>query len=360
MPEGRPRILIVRPSALGDVARTTPVLVSLRRAYPDAHIDWLINEPFADAVRHHPDLNGVVCFPRRRLSYFGLSPRATIEGLRFARTLRRNHYDLVIDCQGLFRSGLFAWLTRAPQRVGFADARELGHFAYTQRVFVPAHAVHTVDRTLHLVADMGHKIVADMKLYVGEQDRAWLEQFIAENKLTDRGYACIAPTARWGCKRWPIERYTSLARKLLTERVAGDHLIVLAAPDERDATRALLENLRQMRRKDDVSVADRALAPTTTVGQMMALLSRCNLLVANDSAALHLAVGFDRRIVAIFGPTDPAAVGPYRRESSVIQPPQIDPQELADYRSQLDDDSIIRRIELDAVWQKVLQAMARD
>ena len=87
---------------------------------------------------------------------------------------------------------------------------------------------------------------------------------------------------------------------------------------------------------------------------MMALLSETRSLVCNDSAPLHIAVGFDRPVVALFGPTDPALVGPYRREASVLRPPDAD-RFKSNYRRHLDDPTLISKISVDQVWQMLQQ-----
>src|SRR5688572_5807040 len=99
------RVLIVRPSALGDVARTVPALVAIRRSLPEARIDWLVQDTFADAIRHHPALTSVVEFPRDRFAKVARSPRAARDFREWSRVLRGGEYDLAIDLQGLFRSG---------------------------------------------------------------------------------------------------------------------------------------------------------------------------------------------------------------------------------------------------------------
>ena len=119
------RILLIRPSALGDVCRTVPVLVSLKRAFPGAEVDWLVQDSFAAAVAHHPDLNGVVPFPRAALARWFSRPAVFRRAVEFLVDLGRRRYDMVIDCQGLLRSGLFTLATRAPVRVGYANAEEL-------------------------------------------------------------------------------------------------------------------------------------------------------------------------------------------------------------------------------------------
>lgn len=345
--EARLRVLLVRPSALGDVSRTVPVLASIRRAHPEAQIDWLVARAFADVVRHHPMLNGVITFDRKKLAKFGTSRKATAEGLRLRRELRAAKYDVVYDLQGLFRSGMFTWLTGARRRVGFADARELGWLGCNVRYAVDA--VHTVDRMLALVEADGVEPVRDMRLYVGEDDAAWAQRWLSDRGIGESGYACIAPTARWGSKCWPLERYAEIARRLLESGIAGEHLVVLAAPEERTTVEQLAADLPEALRA-------RVHVPTTTVGQLMALLAQTRLLVCNDSAALHIAVGFDRPVVAIFGPTDPATVGPYQRDEAVVRPAEA-AQMRGNYRDHLHDATLISGVSVEAVWDKVVAQM---
>ncbi|MFG0285385.1 MAG: glycosyltransferase family 9 protein, partial [Phycisphaerales bacterium JB039] len=149
MPEPE-RILLIRPSALGDVARSVPVLATLRTAYPGARIDWLVQDAFADVVRGLPALTGVVPFPRNRFR----GPLAVPRLLRWLPVLRPARYTLAIDAQGLARSGAMALATGAHRRLGHADAREGAWLAYTNRVR-PGPAIHTVDRMLTLTGALG-------------------------------------------------------------------------------------------------------------------------------------------------------------------------------------------------------------
>lgn len=350
-PEGG--VLIVRPSALGDVSRTVPVLATLRSAWPKARIEWLVAEAFADVVRHHPMLDGVVTFPRARLAGFGWRLSATREGLALANRLRRGGYEVVYDFQGLFRSGLLTWLTRAPRRVGLAQAREWGWLGYNVRHHVNG-CTHTVDVMLGLLEAEGFTPERDMRLYVGEQDLAWLARFRQESGIGDAAYACVAPTARWGCKCWPLERYAQIAQRLLESELAGSHVVVLASPSEQAQVTPLLRML-------PAAMRQRVHLPHTSVGQLMAILSQAQLLVCNDSAALHIAVGLDRPVVAIFGPTDPARVGPYRRLDAVVHPPQAARDSFNfNYRRHLHDPTLISQVSVEAVWQKVQEQLQAD
>jgi len=347
---GQLRVLIVRPSALGDVSRTVPALVSLRRAMPRAHIDWLVNDSFADVVRHHRALDGVIRFPRGRFSGFYRDGRVAAEVLAWARKLRASRYDIVFDLQGLLRSGLFTWLTRAPERIGFADARELGWLGYNRRHRV-ALGLHTVDRMLSLIEAQGYPPHRDMHLYLGSQENQWLEDWLKTHGVLAGSYACIAPTARWLCKCWPMDRYAQIATRLLQSGIAGDRLVILSSPQERGQVQPLLDALGQQH--------NRVLFPQTSVGQMMAILSRASILVCNDSAPLHIAVGFNRPIVSIFGPTDPAIVGPYGRPDAVVRSPAGTGITKLNYRNNPNDQSIISQVPTEMVWDKVLEQLSQ-
>lgn len=341
------KILIVRPTALGDVARTVPALVSLRHAFPDARIDWLVSDVFVDVIRHHPALSGVVAFPRRRFGRIFRDPSVVGEFWSWARGLRRAGYEWVLDFQGLLRSGVFTWITGARKRIGFANAREGAWLAYNRRHFVDPR-LHAVDRVLRLLESQGVPSIADLSLYVGPDDQSWADEWLAKN-VGPSGFTCLAPTAQWKSKCWPIDRYTEIARRFLSTRVAGDHVIVLAGPNETEQIRPMLDALNQ---------PSQVHHPVTTVGQMMAILNRARLLVCNDSAPLHIAVGLGRPIVALFGPTDPRLVGPYQHEGSVIQPPPTARNGLpSHYRRLRDNQDLIAQISEDQVWDKIVEQL---
>jgi len=339
------RILLVRPSALGDVARTVPALVSLKRAFPAAAIDWLVQDSFADVVRHHPALHEAIEFPRKRFAPFGRSAKVTGAVLSYLRELGRRGYDRVYDLQGLSRSGWLTWATRAKRRVGPADARELAWLAYNRRIKVPIERVHTVDRMLAVIEGDGVEAVCDMQLHVGGDDRAWARRCMAEHGLEPGRFAVIAPVARWLSKTWPAERFEAVAQRL------GEHgveaCVIVGAESERPHVGPLLEAGAAPRRIDRIGA--------TTVGQLMAIIEPAALLLGNDSAALHIAIGLGVRAVGLYGPTDPAKVGPYRYDIGVVA---ADHAGATHYRAARDDQSVIARITVEQVAEAIGRVMA--
>src|SRR5579859_247973 len=127
------RILIIKPSSLGDVVHALPTVNRIRQRYPDARITWLINDTLAPLLDRCPIIDEIIEFPRAEFT----NPTHAVRFLGFVRQLRARQFDLVIDLQGLFRSGLMTWATRAPRRIGRSDAREGARFAYTEIVTVP-------------------------------------------------------------------------------------------------------------------------------------------------------------------------------------------------------------------------------
>src|SRR5829696_1755850 len=149
------RILILKPSAIGDVVHALPVLNLLRKTYPTAHIAWLVTPACAGLLDGHPQLNEVLRFDRKGYGQ-GYKSVAALKGLfAFVRSLREQKFDLVLDLQGLFRSGYLAWQTRAPHRVGFRSAREGAPLFYTHRVDVGTAEQHAIERYLTLAEAVG-------------------------------------------------------------------------------------------------------------------------------------------------------------------------------------------------------------
>lgn len=339
-------ILLIRPSALGDVCRTVPVLVSLRQAYPDARIDWLIRDSFADAIRSHPALTGVIPMKRREFSD-QLKRLQFSDFRRWMADLSSNRYDIALDCQGLFRSGFFAWASGAPRRIGLANAREFGWFWLNERYHV-TWDYHAVDRMLELTRLAGIEPVRDMRLYTSPQNRAYVT---ADPELSGKSFALIAPTTSRTGKQWPADRFAAVVSWLLAESRV-EKVVIVGAPSERPGVQHLLEHART-----DHRILDRVGA--TTIGQLMALVEASAFVLGNDSAALHMAVGFDRPAVGLYGPTQIHEDGPYdghhpAHPVKVIQ--HLDPAERISPKDDQRAAALMQRITVEEV-QSALAAL---
>jgi len=295
------RILIVKPSAIGDVVHALPVLNLLRRRWPAARISWLLTPVCAGLLEGHALLDEVIRFDRRLLGRFWRSPSAAIRLRAFARDLRRRQFDLVVDLQGLFRSGWITWQTAAPVRVGFANARELSWVFYTHRVSVPAGQQHAVDRYLRVARFIGcADAPVEFPLGTDPQQRDSIAAMLPGEHAR---YAVLLPGSNWRTKQWPSERFAALVQPL--RQRLGLTSVVAGGPDAAPLAARIPGAINLVGR--------------TTLPQLVALLDRAALVIANDSGPMHVAAALGRPLVCVYGPTSPVRTGPYNRPESVVR-----------------------------------------
>lgn len=340
------RILLLRPSALGDVCRTVPVLASLKRAIPEAHLGWVVQEGFQDAVRSHPDLDEIVLFPRKALARWATNPAVLMKSLTWMRSLRQGDWDVVIDCQGLGRSGLMAWASGAAIRIGDRHAREFGWLGYNHRVAIRRDQ-HSVDKMLKLLEAIDVPPIKDMRLYPPvESIQGWAS--LKANLGIECPYAVLATTTRWPSKAWPDDHWLSLLERLKDSSV--DRFVLVGSPAERAKVRLLAARMSESSTAIIHDVSGR-----TSVGELMACIQESSVTISNDTAALHMAAGLGGRCVGLFGPTDPAIVGPYGLRSQVAY---ASPGRSVNYRDSHLGDSLMRPVQVDEVVDLVERLLA--
>jgi heptosyltransferase-1 len=292
-------ILIIKPSSLGDVTHALPVLRLLRRRYPAAKISWLVAPYCSGLLEGHPDLDEVILFDRRRFGTAWKNPAAGLGLIRFKRDLRRRRFDWVIDLQGLFRSGWLAWFTRAPVRIGFANAREFAPIFYTHRIPINSMEQHAVDRYLRIAAAAGcANDPIEFPFAHTDSDRTTVRELTGDDP-----YAVLLPGANWETKRWPVENYQSLVQPIRDR--FNLKCITAGGPDTIDLAAKI--------------PSAQNLAGKTNLPQLVALLERASLVIANDSGPMHIASALNKPLVTIFGPTNPTRTGPYNRPDSVVR-----------------------------------------
>ena len=326
------RILLIKPSALGDVVHTIPVLVKLRARYPNARIDWLITPENADIVRCHPALSNVVLFARRDFSKRGRRWRALVSFFDLLKQIRRAKYDLVIDMHGQLRSAFFALVSGAHVRIGFdrpikrgvtvsaehdlrnvpshgwRGAREGSWIAYTHRVSIPTLDVHAIDRYLWVGPLLGFDDdPPDLTIHLSSDTVRNVEQLLEEHGVTpDMPLIILVPGTIWETKHWTIEGFAGVARQFLHDGFAV----------------ALAGTMRDQERCRQIAAAAPGtcdLSGKTTPAELAALIRRAELAVTNDSGSMHVAASLGKPMVSVFGPTNPVHIGPYQRPESVVR-----------------------------------------
>lgn len=315
MPGPIRKILIVKLSSLGDVVHALPVLSALRDRFPEAHIAWAVEETFHEVLQHHPALNEVIAVQtrqwRRRWNLRSLG-----QILALIRRLRRGRFDLVLDLQGLIKSGLLTGLSGAPRRAGFhpLDCRERPSSWFTNLRPDRTHDIpHVVDKNLALLSVLGIDagpprfsltVNADADAYISD----WLS---GQGALQSRPLAAIHAGVGYPTKAWPTERFAALGDRL--HREMGVHVLLTWGPTDRDRAASIAAQMREPHR----------LGPeTASLLQAMALYRRLRLFISGDTGPLHLCAALTVPTVSIFGPTDPARNGPYGQNHEVVCQPQ--------------------------------------
>jgi heptosyltransferase-1 len=299
------RIALIKPSALGDIVNSLPVLTALRQRFPSAHIAWVVNRNYEPLLEGHPDLDATLPFDRRasrRGPFFS--------GLAFAKFLariRREQFDLVVDLQGLLRSGLMTRASGATRRLGLSTAREGARWFYTDTVRVADfNAIHAVDRYWLIAEALGAASGAKrFRVPIRENERCWAAEVL---QSCPRPWLVLAVGSRWPTKRWPVGHFAALARQ--AQARFGGTVFFVGGGDETQLAQQTAAQLSS--RWHD-------LTGRTTLPQLAALLARADAVLANDTGPLHLAVALGRRVVAPYTCTSVRLNGPYGGEAGAVE-----------------------------------------
>ena len=300
------RILVIKLSSLGDIVHALPAVSALRQRFPHSRLSWLVKDVWAPILEGNPDIDEVLAVNVSLRNWPAV-----------IRTLRSGLFDLVVDFQGLFRTGIFGAITRAKTRVGFARAREGATWFYTHQVPLSEDTprswrlleVHAVDRNLAITEFLGGKSSTPVfHLPQLSADRLAIETLLQGANVQDHEQLiALAPWTRSIIKSWPHRRFLDLATELV--QWPNVRVVLLGGPSDMSAAEAF------------IMLASRGLINLVgklSLRQLPLLLRRMHLLIGNDSAPLHLAAGVGTPVLAIFGPTHPKATGPYPLKNHVV------------------------------------------
>jgi heptosyltransferase-1 len=297
------KILILKPSSLGDVVQALPVLRLLKRHSPESEIYWWIDSNLAPLLEGDPDLAGVVRFERRRWASLLRWP----EMWGSVRWLRAQNFDWVIDLQCLARSGAFAWLANGKFLVGLDEPREGARGFYDLIVRRASFHTHAVDWYLAVLARLG--VPVDGKFTWLPERPAIAAAVKAKWQTEGARWIALQPGARWVNKRWPAESFAELTRQLAAH-FAGLRFVILGVAEDQP----LGEVISRAAPGRCLNLAGR-----TSLLEMVEWLRLCELMVTNDTGPMHVAVALGKPVIALCGPTEPRRTGPYGRPEQVVQ-----------------------------------------
>ncbi len=300
---------------MGDVLHAMPAVAALRELYPEWRIDWAIEPAWGElletraggprAVRdaRRPLVDTRITVHTRKWKQRPWTEKTVREILALRGRLRAGSYDLCVDMQGSIRSAVVGRMAGGKDFVGPAEPRE-GPAAWFYRRKVRVTTAHVVEQGCELLGSaIGESLrPARVALPVDVLAEEWCDGLLAG---VVRPFVMMAPTAGWGAKQWPAERYGALAAALAE---AGFRTLVNTSSAEDAVSKRVVETSHGA-----------AVLAHCSVGEMIALVRRAALVVAGDTGPLHLAAALERPVVGLYGPTDPARNGPYGTRSRVLR-----------------------------------------
>jgi heptosyltransferase-1 len=345
------RVLVVRIGAMGDVLHALPAIAALRARRPDAFIGWAIEPLWADLLQvagDEEDLSqgiGRARAPALVDRWYSV-PSRRWRGRPFARetldeiaglkeVLAEERFDVAVDLQGLLKSAGVGWLAGTKTLTGPAEPREpLAKHLY--RTTVPLTRSHVVEQACELLgAAVGETLEpARVVLPMEPEHEVW-----ADREIGSERFCLLAPTAGWGAKEWPPERYGDVAREL----ARLGYGVLVNARTRGDETAELV-------RKASGGVA--RIVPCS-VGQLIAMVRRAELVIGGDTGPLHLAAALDHPVVGIYGPTSPERNGPWGSRSRVLR----DPESVTSLKRTTRPEAGMLRIEVSQVVRAAMELL---
>ncbi|HHW20993.1 lipopolysaccharide heptosyltransferase I [Thermodesulfovibrio thiophilus] len=289
------KLLLIKPSSLGDIVHSLAFVNTLKENFPSIKIHWIVSNGFEDILTKHPLIDRVIVINKDKWKSFKHLDFTIKEFSRLKKQLKKESYDIAVDLQGLLRSGIITWLSKAPIRVGFKEARELSHIFYNKKVSVSIDK-HAVLRYLEVARFLGCRVNSVKFPLPHVKTPEWLEEF--EN------FVVIIPSARWQSKNWPVSYFVELIKML-----PYNFLIIGTKFDETRASE--IEKYSEGKAK--------SVAGKTSLKDLISLLNKSLFVITPDTGTMHLAVACGKNVVAIFGPTKAERTGPFGNGHLIIQ-----------------------------------------
>ncbi|HIJ88087.1 MAG TPA: lipopolysaccharide heptosyltransferase II [Desulfuromonadales bacterium] len=303
----RKRILVLRYRFIGDTILTIPFLRNLRRAEPDAYIAWVVAPGSSEVVSGIPYVDEFISWDPVTIHADSQGTHRTFgDKLSFIRALRSKRFDTVYVLKRSFGSALMGFLSGARQRIGFAT--EGRSFLLTKTVPY-RHDQHEVQNFLDVLRADGILVIDDyLEAWLSSEERQFADRFFEEAGVAPGELVIgIHPFAANPPRAWHLDNFIELAGKI--QELYGARILFFGGPKDLEA----LPTIRSAMKHQALEAVG-----CTSLRQSMALLSRCQLLVCNDSGIMHLAASLRVPLIALFGPQSPLKFGPWGEKCRVV------------------------------------------
>lgn len=307
---GSEKILIIKPSAFGDILHALPLVDCIKSEYPNVKISWVVNRDYVELLEDNPMIDKIFIFERKRWGGKRLFFKTCIEFFKFTSEIRDCKFDLIIDLQGLLRSGLITFLSRAKNRMGLSDAREGSRLFLNHVVNVSDKKIHAVDRYLLVCDGLGvtKKTPIKFPIFIKDEIDKKVEKLFSKYGVNkDDVLVAVNPNSRWQSKCWNPDRFARLSDELIDKY--GVKIIMIGAVSDREYVEKIVGMMEN---------TPLVLVGKTTLLGLASVLKKTDIMITNDSGPMHMSVAVGTPTIALFGPTDPLKTGPYGKNSEVL------------------------------------------
>lgn len=289
------KILVTRFSSLGDIVLTTPVYHNLKLSYPECKISVAVKEKFCGILEGNPYIDNLIVLKNRE-SIFSLVKR-----------IRNEKFDVFIDLHNKLRSVILRMFCSIPDIFVYRK-NAIGKYLYIKNNnksnFITK---HTIEKYLDVLKEMDiHPTIQSPEIFVNDYFNHFCEKYkVGQNDLL----IGINPGSVWPTKKWLPERFAEVADWLITNH--GAKIVLVGANNDRDDVNKVLAKTKHQ-------CID--LCGETTLKELATFISKCSLLITNDSGPMHIATAFQVPLVAIFGSTTKElGFAPYGENNSVVE-----------------------------------------
>jgi len=344
-----PNILVIKLSAIGDVVHSLPLLEVLKDRFPLSNIDWVVEEDASGIIEDHPDINHLIVFPRKywikKIIKKGEYRNVGKEVSRFLKELKKKKYDIVIDLQGLFKSGILTFISRGRRKIALNGGREASSIFVNERVAIPDPNIHALERYLYIARHLGvTEFNWNGQISTNATDKTYVDHLLQEIG-NDRTLVAVNPMAKWETKLWSLDRFACLADRIKKELGA----VVIFTGSEND-TKTIKTILLKMNTKA------LNLAGKSSLKELAYLYQKCAVVISTDTGPMHVAAAMTSPVViGLFGPTSPFKTRPYGSKHRVIRAGlECSPC----FKKKCDDRSCMKEITVDMVFEAVKEVIS--
>jgi lipopolysaccharide heptosyltransferase II len=287
------KILCIKPRGIGDIVLSTIILDNLKNHFPIAQIHYLTEYFAKPALKNNPLVNKILTMGK------------TDFPLKVSWMLRKEKYDIVIDLWSNPRSAQITFFSGAKIKVGYAYRGR--KYAYNVLGTSSKGETHSAEHNLELLKPLGVEIISkEIHYYIGDEERIFADNYFEANNLNNEKVFGIIPSGGWDSKRCDKQKWVEICQESINKFKCK--ILILWGPGDVDDAEFIKQNLGN----------DCLLAPKSSLTQLAGLISKCNLIIANDSGPMHIAAALKVPTLGIFGPTNPKAHRPYSPNSDYI------------------------------------------